>query len=215
MDISVSSRHVEISPAVKAAARDKIGRLGRFLDGMDRADVHFMEERNPRIENRDVCEVTMLGHGHVVRAKVAAPDQFAAIDAAVAKLEHQLTKLKSRLVTHSKGKARPQLARAAVRPKGDAEPSPLDVEPDVEVDDATDIDAEAETTDAVTASAADAERVVKRKRFRMQPMSIDEAVLQMDLLEHKFFVFVLADTGGSAVLYQRDDGDIGLIEVEA
>lgn len=206
MDISVSSRHVEISPAVKAAARDKIGRLGRYLDGMDRADVHFMEERNPRIENRDVCEVTMLGHGHVVRARVAAPDQFAAIDAAVAKLEHQLTKLKSRLVTHSKGKARAQLPKALARGKADAGQTPTD--------DGV-AESSAEVIDEVTPSPADAERVVKRKRFRMKPMTIDEAVLQMDLLEHQFFVFVLVETNAPAVLYQRDDGDIGLIEVDA
>ena len=107
MDIAVSSRKVEVSPALKATTVDKIGRLGRYLDGMDRAEVLFSEERNPRIEQRQVCEVTMLGHGHTVRAKVAAADQFAAVDAAVAKLETQLHKLKSRIVAkhHGKGHA--------------------------------------------------------------------------------------------------------------
>ena len=57
----------------------------------------FSEERNPRIEQREVCEVVIQGHGHHVRARVAAADQFAAVDAAVAKLETQLHKLKSRL----------------------------------------------------------------------------------------------------------------------
>jgi ribosomal subunit interface protein len=199
MDISVSSRHVDVSPAVKAAAKDKIGRLVRYLDGMERADVHFLEEHNPRIENRDVCEVTMFGHGHVVRAKVAAPDQFAAIDAAVAKLEHQLTKLKSRLVTYTKGKARAAKAGGHV---GAGEAAALIGAPSVDGD------------AAVTPSPTDLERVVKRKRFAMQPMTIDEAVLQMELLAHQFFVFVLAETGEPAVLYQRDDGDIGMIEVE-
>ena len=98
MDITVSSRHVEVAPALRAAAIDKIGRLERYLEDMDRAEVHFSAEHNPRIEQREICEVTISGPGHVVRAKVTAADQFAAIDAAVAKLEHQLHKLKSKLL---------------------------------------------------------------------------------------------------------------------
>ena len=107
MDVSVSSRNVELTPAVRAAAEEKIGRLSRFLEGMDRAEVHLMEERNPRIAECDVCEVTMEGHGHVVRVKVAAADPFGAIDAAVDKLEHQLTKLKERLVDRSHPRQEP------------------------------------------------------------------------------------------------------------
>jgi putative sigma-54 modulation protein len=82
---------------------EKIGRLDRFLDGMDHAEIHFSEERNPRISAREVCEVTLEGHGHHVRAKVAASDQFAAVDLAVAKLEHQLSRLKTKLVRRSHG----------------------------------------------------------------------------------------------------------------
>lgn len=97
MQVTVSSRHVELTPALRGATEEKVGRLAKYLDGMDRADVHFLEERNPRIADKDVCEVTMEGHGHVVRVKVTAADPFAAIDVAVDKLEHQLTKLKKRL----------------------------------------------------------------------------------------------------------------------
>ncbi len=94
----MSARHTTLSPALRAAAEDKIGRLSRFLDGMDRAEVHFSEEHNPRISAKEVCEVTLEGHGHHVRCKVAAADGFAAIDLAVEKLEHQLYRLKSKLV---------------------------------------------------------------------------------------------------------------------
>jgi len=94
----VSARHTDISPALRAAAEDKIGRLSRFLGGMDRAEVHFSEEHNPRISAKEVCEVSLEGHGHHVRCKAAAADGFAAVDLAVEKLEHQLYKLKSKLV---------------------------------------------------------------------------------------------------------------------
>lgn len=99
MDITVSARHIEISTALRAAAEEKIGRLSRFLDGLLRAEVHFSEERNPRIaDKKEVCEVSMEGGGHHVRCKVAATDPFAAIDLAVSKLEQQLHKLKTKKV---------------------------------------------------------------------------------------------------------------------
>ena len=83
MDITVSARHMDISAALRAAAEEKIGRLSRFEDGILRAEVHFSEERNPRIPDKEVCEVTMEGGGHHVRCKVSAADPFAAIDLAV------------------------------------------------------------------------------------------------------------------------------------
>lgn len=120
MDITVSSRKVEISASLRATTLDKIGRLGRYVDGMERAEVLFSEERNPRIEQREVCEVSMYGHGHTVRAKVAAADQFAAVDAAVAKLEMQLHKLKSRLVAKHHGKGH-VVVKGALTVDGDTE----------------------------------------------------------------------------------------------
>jgi ribosomal subunit interface protein len=97
MEVTISSRGAEPSAALISATRRKIGRLARFVDGMDVAEVHFSEERNPRIVERDVCEVVMEGKGQRVHCKVAASDGFAALDLAVAKLEHQLTKLKNRV----------------------------------------------------------------------------------------------------------------------
>jgi putative sigma-54 modulation protein len=97
LEITVSARHTDISPALRAAAEDKIGRLSRFLDEMQHAEVHFSEEHNPRIAAKEVCEVTLTGGGHHLRCKASASDGFAAVDGAVEKLEHQLNKLKSRL----------------------------------------------------------------------------------------------------------------------
>lgn len=96
VDITVSARHIEVSPSLRTAAEEKIGRLGRFLDGLLRAEVHFSEERNPRIAEKEICEVSMEGGGHHVRCRAAASDPFAAIDLAVEKLEPQLSKLKSK-----------------------------------------------------------------------------------------------------------------------
>ena len=101
MEITVSARHTDISPALRAAAEEKIGRLSRFLGEMDRAEVHFSEERNPRIAAKEVCEVTLEGRGLHLRCKAAAADghqrrqPFENGDLAVEKLEHQLHKAKT------------------------------------------------------------------------------------------------------------------------
>ena len=95
MEVQVSGRKVQLSPALRDAVETKLNRLERFLRGDHRAEVVFLEERNGRIaDKRDVCEVLIDGSGHHLRARVAAPDPFAAIDAAVTKLEHQLQKVK-------------------------------------------------------------------------------------------------------------------------
>lgn len=101
MDITLSARHMDISTALRAAAEEKIGRLSRFREGLLRAEVHFSEERNPRISEKEVCEVSMEGGGDHLRCKVAAADPFMAIDLAVAKLEQQLYKLKTKQVLRS------------------------------------------------------------------------------------------------------------------
>ena len=95
MEVQVSGRKVQLSPALREAVETKLNHLERFLRGDHRAEVVFLEERNGRIaDKRDVCEVLIDGSGHHLRARVAAPDPFAAIDAAVTKLEHQLQKVK-------------------------------------------------------------------------------------------------------------------------
>ena len=98
MEITVSARHIDISPALRAAAEEKFGRLSRFGAGLERAEVHFFEEGNPRIVDREVCEVTLEGRGRTFRAHAAAADPFAAIDLVLDKLAHQLVSAKTKAV---------------------------------------------------------------------------------------------------------------------
>lgn len=187
MDVTVSGRHTTVSEALRRQAEEKIGRLDKYLGGMDRAEVHFWEEKNPRIDEREICEVTMEGHGHHVRCKVAATDGFTAIDLAVDKLERQLRKLKTKVQkrTHSREK--------------------VEIDPALVPDSL--LDAGEETREPVY-------NIVKTKRFNVTDMDPTAAALQMDLLNHDFYVFRNADTGQAAVVYRRDDGDVGLIDVD-
>jgi putative sigma-54 modulation protein len=101
MEFLIRGRNIELSDGLRSAAEEKVGRLARHLEGWDSAEIHFMEERNPRISDKEVCEVTLRGHGHIVRAKAASPDAFASVDRVVGKLEHQLERLKSRQLQRS------------------------------------------------------------------------------------------------------------------
>lgn len=185
MDVSVSGRHTTVSETLKRQAVDKIGRLDKYLAGMDRAEVHFWEEKNARTEYREFCEVTMEGHGHHIRCKVSAADGFTAVDLAVDKLERQLRKLKTKLEKRRKSRVRPT------------------IEPDLVPESLLPVDDHAEPV----------YRIVKSKRFDLTAMEPQEAALQMDLLNHDFYVFTNSETDKSAVVYRRDDGDIGLIDV--
>ena len=182
MHVAISSRKTVITPRLEEVTREKIGRLEKYLDGMERAEVHFAEETNPRLaERKEVCEVTVEGHGHVVRCKVAAPDPFTAIDRAVDKLERQMHKLKTRVVRRNHGGV-----KAASRNGRD----------ETAVDTLDDIE----------------EHIVKVKRFDLSPMMPSEAALHMELLGHGFYYFANLDTGHPAIVYRRDDGAVGLIE---
>src|SRR6478672_11436730 len=104
VQVTVSRRHTQVPESLRVMAEEKIGRLGRFLDGLDHAEVHFWEHKNPRIADKEVCEVTIEGHGHHVRCKVQAPDGYQAIDKAYDKLEHQLHKLKTKMARRNHGR---------------------------------------------------------------------------------------------------------------
>ncbi len=192
MDVSVSGRNVQVSDQVRAAAEDKIGKLDRFLRGLDRAEVHFFEEKNPRIEERDICEVTLEGHGHHVRCKVSGVDELQALDRAVDKLEHQLHKLKTKMKRYDKHAKNGHGVVATVP-----------------------AEAMAVLTDPITADEEVAAelgyRIVKVKHVDVVDMTPSDAALQMDLVNHPFYFFTDRQTGKPAVVYRREDGDVGML----
>ena len=199
MEISISSRHTAITAGLEEAVRTKIGQLDRYLDDLDTAEIHFDEARNPRIVDRETCEVTLTGHGHHLRCKVNAPDAFTAVDLAEAKLERQIRKLRTKL--HNRHQGRGATIRTGAR-----------VESVLVVEDqpaATALDGPApEDSPEVEPEL----RIVKTKRFHLGPLSPPEAALKMDLMGHGFFFFINSTTGRSAVVYRRDDGALGLID---
>lgn len=200
MQVTVSRRNTDVSDQLRAMAEEKIGRLSRFLDGLDHAEVHFWEHKNPRIADKEVCEVTIEGRGHHVRCKVQAPDGFQAVDKAYDKLEQQLLKLKTKLNNRNHGAPK---AHKGVGALGAAVTA---------AELAAAAEAEAAAADGDGSEGVTELRIVKSKRFAMFPMSAEEAVDRMELLGHGFFFFTNAETSRAAVVYRRDDGQVGLID---
>jgi putative sigma-54 modulation protein len=190
MEVTVSSRHRAASDELRSYIESKIGRLDRFDGALDRAEVCFSEERNPRINTKERCEVTLRGGGHVIRAHSAAVEQFAAVDLVLEKLEHQLRKLKTRINDRHRGKG--HISQTVVHTVGEG--------------------AVETSVDGAVAPVGPAPKVVRTKTFAMPAMSIDEAVTELEMVSHDFYVFTDAETGQLAVLYRRSDGDLGLIQ---
>ena len=193
MQVVIRSRNLEVDERLRSLAEDKVTRVTKFFPGMDHAEITFFEEKNRRIAKHDVCEVTLHGHGHHIRAKASAVEPFAALDLVIDKLAQQLSKLKDKLVTrhhdrhHHYGK-RTEDNKGGVALLEPAPPAPV-VDP-----------------------SPDEARIVKVKQFVVDPLTADEAVLKMDLLQHDFFLFTNSETGKAAVVYRREDGHLGLID---
>ena len=191
MDVSISARHVNVTPRLEEVIHEKIGQLDRYLDVLDYATVHFDEARNPRITDKEFCEVVLKGRGHHLRCKVSAPDPFTAIDLAEHKLLRQIRKLRTKLHRRHHGTG------ATIRSGTDAQLTNVAV-----LDEAPDPEAEEERIP----------QIVKTKRFHLGPLTPDEAVEKMENMDHGFFFFINKETARSAVVYRRDDGDVGLID---
>lgn len=188
-----------ISEHDRGVIAEKIDRLGKYLPGMERAEVHFSEEKNPRIAEKEVCEVTLEGHGHHVRCKSHGPDVMTSVDRAIGKLENKLHRLKTKLARKPKHKT-----NGAKWPTGE-QPVPTEVLEPV-------FEAEVETLTVVLDEMVDGYRIVKSKKVEKLTLSPYDAAERMELVGHSFYFFTNSSTGRAAVVYRRDDGDIGLID---
>jgi putative sigma-54 modulation protein len=188
MDVSISARHVTITPRLEEVIQEKIGELDRYLVDLESAQIHFDEARNPRISDKLFCEIHLKGGGHHLRTKVDAPDPFTAIDLAEAKLVRQIRKLRTKIQRREHG-------------TGDSLRAVADVAAAIAVDELEQAD-EGEFMPSI----------VRTKRFHLAPLDPVEAVEKMEELGHGFFFFINRETSRSAVVYLRDDGDVGLID---
>ncbi len=153
-------------------------------------DKHFDENTDVQvvmsiIRDEHIVEVTVNLNGLILRGEETTGDMYASIDQVVDKLERQVKKYKTRMNKSMRQKGLRQMSEEHAA-----------------------LEAEAREEEEETP------RVVRTKRFPLKPMSVEEAILQMDLLGHNFFVFANAETEAISVIYKRKDGNYGLIEPE-
>jgi putative sigma-54 modulation protein len=101
VDVDVVGRKDVVPESVRARAKAKVEKLGRLAPVLERAEVRLAEDRDAPVASRQLCEVTMTGHGHTLRARAVAHDLAEAVDKVVDKLEHQVERLKGKLLARS------------------------------------------------------------------------------------------------------------------
>ncbi len=95
MNVLVSSKNVEVPESLVRSAEEKINHLGKLIGGVERAELRFTEEKNPRISQKDLCNLKVVGKNKVVRARACAHDPAAALEVVVNKAIHRLEKPKA------------------------------------------------------------------------------------------------------------------------
>ncbi len=191
MAITVAGRKMTVSDALRQYAEEKIGNSMKVMDidPLD-AEVVLSVKKNPSIALPCKCEVTIRTKGNVVRVEEEEQDMYAAIDVAAAKVLRQLRKYKTRVIDR-KVRAGAHGDPASIR-NMEADGGDLDL-------------------DALMAELSD-EEIVRTKEIDFEPMTEEEALIQIDLLGHDFFAFIDRDSEAFCVVYRRDNGGYGLLK---
>jgi ribosomal subunit interface protein len=209
MEIVVRGRNVEVPEHFRQHVEDKVAQSDKF-DGklkILRIDVELFHEKNPRqSHNCQRVEITLSGKGPVVRAEAAAPDFYAALDLAATKLGNRMRRAADRRRVHH-GRRTPDSVRLAENaPPGVGGTSALDLDQEL------DQQGEGGPGDVEPDEHLPG-RVVREKQHPATPMTVDQALHEMELVGHDFFLFQCADTGVPTVVYRRHAYDYGLIRL--
>jgi len=94
MSVEVSAKNLNITKSLVQDAEEKVSKLGKYVGGLERAEVRFVEERNPRISDKDICNLVLVGRKRVIRVRASAPAPAVALDRVVDKAVHRVEKLK-------------------------------------------------------------------------------------------------------------------------
>ena len=196
MDISVTSRHCTISPELKELVHERIESLERLRDRIIRVEVEFTahESKNPDDSMR--VQITLRSRGPGVRAEARAGDKYQAFEQALERLKTQLRRAADRRKAHR------GLRLAEVAP-----------EPAVGAADDTSGDEAGRQEVAGLVIEGDGPLVVRQKEFTTTPLTLAQALDEMELVGHDFFLFQDADSGRPSVVYRRRAYNYGVIHL--
>ena len=196
MEVVVRGRNVEVPDHFRQHVAEKLVRVERYDSKIIRTDVELHHERNRR--QNDSCqhvEITCRTRGPVVRSEACAADFYRALDLAMEKLERRLRQAADRRRVHY-GRRTPTSVATAT---------------------AAAVNSSTQSAEPEPVSAEDADdgpgRIVREKEHPAKPMTVDQALFEMELVGHDFYLFADQDTGRPSVVYRRRAYDYGLIRL--
>lgn len=200
-EVVVKGRNVEIPDHFRTYVTEKLTRLERFDRSIYLFDVELDHERNRRQrKNCQHVEITARGRGPVVRGEACADSFYAAFEAAVSKLENRLRRSKDRRKIHYGDKRPVSVAEATAATAAIEEETPAPAD-------------DAGLPDGITLDDHQPGRIVRVKEHPATPMTVDDALSQMELVGHDFFLFHCKETDKATVVYRRHAYDYGLIRL--
>ncbi|HEX6345480.1 ribosome hibernation-promoting factor, HPF/YfiA family [Umezawaea sp.] len=227
MDIVVKGRNVEVPDHYRVHVTEKLARLERYDRKVIRFDVELFHEPNRRqAKNCQRVEITGKGRGPVVRAEACAGDFYAALDSAVSKLENSLRRSHDRRRVHH-GRRGPTSVAEATSGLG-AVVTPTDTNGSAQrarLGQTALLDAPDPSDDYAGVAEVPAQqrwddvednlpgRIVREKEHPAKPMTVDQALYEMELVGHDFFLFADSDCGRPSVVYRRKGFDYGVIRL--
>jgi putative sigma-54 modulation protein len=186
MKLVIQGKNIEITDAIRDYVHQKLEKaINHFQSLITEVDVNLSVARNPRINPRQTAEVTVYANGTVVRAEESSENLYASIDLVANKITRQLRKYKEK---------RQEKSKTPVKTIDSVNQHP--VHPDLIRDRSPELPQE----------------VVRTKYFAMPPMTVQEALEQLELVDHDFYMFMNADTGEINVIYERNHGGYGVIQ---
>jgi putative sigma-54 modulation protein len=214
----VKGKNIDVPEAVRKYAERKMRRLERFLDERSEAVVELSTERRRSAADSQIVSVSLVMDGRTLHGHAAGPTHQAGLDTVIDRIERQAIDMRQK----PRSKVRPDAIRALRRVASRIAPSvsPSD-RPSVETAETAPRPSGKRSAPRNSGTSGRAEperpasarsRIVKTKRFAIEPMFEEDALARMEELGHLFFIFVNAENERVCVLYRRKAGDFGLIE---
>ena len=204
MDVVVTGRHCEVSDRFREHVSEKLVRLEKHDHRIIRVQVEVEEEKNPRQHDRSVkIELTAFSKGPVIRAEAAAEDKMGALDLALDKMAAQMRRAADRRRVH-RGRHTPVSVGQAMAGSADA----------ILVTDDSAAETVTERQVGPITVTGDGPLVVREKSHAAEPMTLDTALYEMELVGHDFFLFVDKESEKPSVVYRRRGYDYGVISLE-
>jgi ribosomal subunit interface protein len=200
VDVVVSSRHCEVSERFREHVEDKLTRLEKHDHRIIRVEVLLEKEKTSQPERAVRVELTAKSRGPIVRAEAAAEDKMAALDLALDKMAAQMRRAADRRKVH-RGQRTPESVAQAMARSGAATAS-LDEETDTE------------RSVGPVEVTGEGPLVVREKTHAATPMTLDQALYEMELVGHDFFLFIDKETERPSVVYRRRGYDYGVITLD-